>query len=566
MSKIYPPSFNNKNTSPGERQLFELFRTSKKMKDWIIHHSFVVKEHNKKKWGEIDFMILIPERGILCIEVKAHKEIELEGRQWKFSGEIKEDPFKQVMDSSECLRKFLIRNEGHQYINNLPWFHGVIFTDTNKPKSSEPIEWHDWQLLDQAGIAKGENFLICFLRDLSEKGEEQQSSIKKRTRLTKDTLSSIDNLLANKMIFTHSSNKEIYKREMKNATLEQLYSVKQASDNERIFINGLAGTGKTAIAQKEAIRLSKSHKKILFLCYSPLLAKHIRLGDLGKINNIEIFSLDELLRKILNSNGIKNSDIKNFSNSKLIEMLNTSKAKNKSYNYDFLIIDEAQDLVVHKSYLEFINNLGEDSLSEKKWQFYGDLSMQILDTIDQHGWLSLKNSLERISSNFAKVRLRTNCRNKKDLAKKIELQCNVKYQDYLLDSGKNYFPNTYSSDQEQFEKIIEVLEELKKNYENNEIVLLSPKNECIALRRIKEFEKKGFHLKSYQGNILNNFIRYSSIDSFKGLESDVVLLTDLDYLVKNKKDKNIYYTGLSRSTDKIYTFQNNNFIKSLTDS
>jgi DNA helicase IV len=96
--------------------------------------------------------------------------------------------------------------------------------------------------------------------------------------------------------------------------------------------------------------------------------------------------------------------------------------------------------------------------------------------------------------------------------------------------------------------------------------LLSPKNECIALRRIKEFEKKGFHLKSYQGNILNNFIRYSSIDSFKGLESDVVLLTDLDYLVKNKKDKNIYYTGLSRSTDKIYTFQNNNFIKSLTDS
>ena len=55
----------------GERDLFELFREVEGADDWNILHSYRLSKHQSKVEGEIDFVLVIPEFGIVCIEVKS---------------------------------------------------------------------------------------------------------------------------------------------------------------------------------------------------------------------------------------------------------------------------------------------------------------------------------------------------------------------------------------------------------------------------------------------------------------------------------------------------------------
>ena len=59
---------------PGERELFEVFRRSEGTDDWNVLHSYRLARHKSKVEGEIDFVLVIPKIGIVCIEVKSHEE------------------------------------------------------------------------------------------------------------------------------------------------------------------------------------------------------------------------------------------------------------------------------------------------------------------------------------------------------------------------------------------------------------------------------------------------------------------------------------------------------------
>ena len=80
MAFIYPPFFGKENPSSGEKLVFEKFKDGDSFSDWSIFHSYYVKEHHSKKWGEIDYLCIIPNYGVVCLEVKAHKKIEVKDR------------------------------------------------------------------------------------------------------------------------------------------------------------------------------------------------------------------------------------------------------------------------------------------------------------------------------------------------------------------------------------------------------------------------------------------------------------------------------------------------------
>jgi hypothetical protein len=61
MARIYP-SFIDKRSPRGERDIFKILKTQPGTEDWTVLHSFNLPDHGVRRKGEIDFLIMIPEK------------------------------------------------------------------------------------------------------------------------------------------------------------------------------------------------------------------------------------------------------------------------------------------------------------------------------------------------------------------------------------------------------------------------------------------------------------------------------------------------------------------------
>jgi len=100
VARMIPSVFDPNCTSPGEKEIFNRLKNDPATSDWTVLHSLDLANHVSQISGEIDFVIIIPEKGVLCLEVKSHRRISrAEDGLWYFGSSIKPDargPFKQV--------------------------------------------------------------------------------------------------------------------------------------------------------------------------------------------------------------------------------------------------------------------------------------------------------------------------------------------------------------------------------------------------------------------------------------------------------------------------------------
>ena len=104
MASLIPNILKESSQSRGETLIFNYFKNEQTItKDWIVLHSLDIAQHRKKKRGEADFIFLIPNKGILCVEVKAHSEVSRKEGIWYLGDQKGESPFDQVRDNSEVI-------------------------------------------------------------------------------------------------------------------------------------------------------------------------------------------------------------------------------------------------------------------------------------------------------------------------------------------------------------------------------------------------------------------------------------------------------------------------------
>ena len=84
MARMIPPVISPDTRSPGEREIFQRLRDDPDTHDWIVLHSLDVAAHRRQVVGEIDFGVIVPGKGVLCLEVKAHTRIRCEDGLWYF--------------------------------------------------------------------------------------------------------------------------------------------------------------------------------------------------------------------------------------------------------------------------------------------------------------------------------------------------------------------------------------------------------------------------------------------------------------------------------------------------
>jgi len=112
---------------------------------------------------------------------------------------------------------------------------------------------------------------------------------------------------------------------------------------------------------------------------------------------------------------------------------------------------------------------------------------------------------------------------------------------------------TYINADDQLKYLLETLDELKEQgYKNEDIVILSPLKKRATALSLKDVNKWKPSLTDKPNPIVGK-LRYSTIQAFKGLEAPIIVITDIEH-VSSRHDEMLLYTGLTRSTDKVYAF------------
>ena len=81
----FSPALNLDTDVPGEIEFFKRLKNDPSTENWWVLHSYYLSDHIKQKEGEIDFIVFIPNKGIVVVEVKSHKQIKVKSGDYFYS-------------------------------------------------------------------------------------------------------------------------------------------------------------------------------------------------------------------------------------------------------------------------------------------------------------------------------------------------------------------------------------------------------------------------------------------------------------------------------------------------
>lgn len=278
MAKMIPPTYHTNTVSKGEIEIFLRLTNDPIAKDWIVLHSLDIANHQKQISGEIDFIVIIPRKGALCIEVKACHHLERHEGQWYYGTSTIPDmrgPFKQASQAMHSIRKKLVSRD--RSLSGILFWSAVIFPYI--PFAVQSEEWHSWQVIDHTRF---ETHSIGVL--LEEVLDNAHTFICENTNKTwvpgyaeptaRQCTLIADILRPNFEFFESPKSRKLRQNEeLKYYTTEQFGALDAMEMNDRVLFNGPAGTGKTLLAIEATRRSSRAGRKVLFLCYNRLLGK-----------------------------------------------------------------------------------------------------------------------------------------------------------------------------------------------------------------------------------------------------------------------------------------------------
>jgi len=531
-----------------------------------------IASHIERVEGEIDFVLLVPGEGVLCLEVKSGKVSRDDGI-WRygtgsFTVTSKVGPFRQASEGMHSLRKFVSQNDAT--LSGIMFCSGVVFTLIDFDEISP--EWQPWQFVDRSKLNRNP-VSRCFIEMLRSARKHFQNvpSAKwfneRKSRPSQDQIDKLIELLrpdfecfvsprlgvdeAEKMIFHY--------------TQEQFAALDALEENSRILFKGPAGSGKTFLALEAARRTLAKNKRTLLSCYNMLLGRWLQdqTSELTSTYN-ELLKVGTFHQFMLGISGIsKREHVTPDFWSKELPVVVVERILEGTVpvpQFDFLILDETQDLV-SEDYLDVLDLLLAGGLAGGEWAFFGDFEWQaIYSKRHRDGIETILPLIERRCPNFFKYPLRNNCRNSRSIAIGIETTCGLQpgYSRVLNNDGHDHEIEVhfYKDKKDQMKQLKSVLKELADTYDVTEIAVLSTMDDASACSSTLNDLPRGLKLTAFRGQSKDSgLIRFASIHSFKGLEASAVILTDMEK-ISGEKALELLYVGMSRARTRLVLFFN----------
>ncbi len=516
------PSIYDPGTPPGEKRLFELFKLRHANENWIVLHSLAIADHVTQMEGESDFVLLIPGKAILIIEVKSHLSVSVTSDGlWKLGQDEprRRSPFTQARGQAHSIRQYL-RKTMPIAAGAIPIISTVWFTEF-EAKSSIPrsIEWNDWELLDSTDLVDSKAAIIRTI-DSSLK----HSNFRKNSSnfvLPLDIFDDVAEVLKPRFDITISSNKlsKIRRTQVNELTREQFKYLNGWKRNRVGIIEGTAGTGKTFLAIETAARAILEEKSILFLCRSELLCKYLR--GMLKYNSDSYIGTFSAFQNDVDSNT----------------------------KFDTLIIDEAQDLLTHDTLLRISENL-RGGIEGAHIRIFADYEGQrIYDVPDG------RPALKLLCPDVFTFELSENCRNLPSIGSAA-----------LFLSGRDGLDVSYrraddSSTPELFEysNFDESVKQLLNSYNHlltlrfmpEEIVILCEENSESITRMLRALDVAQIKVSKFDPTLdYQRLTTWSTISDFKGFDACCTIVYGLESENSNEIDPFVY-VSLTRARDRL---------------
>lgn len=543
--------------SDGERILYRKFKLDGSTKSMYVLHSVFTNHHMKNMSGELDFLILAPNEGFFCIEVK-HGGISRKNGDWCFTnrnGETnckKTGPFEQQSVTMNSIRNYVLqkikhKKEMHYRFERILWGSGVAFTSMSEFIDFGP-EGHSWQVLTKQGLKLDIGTYIATLS----KGSHREHSTKywydvNLARPSKKDCEELVAILRGDFDISYSEINQMIDNESKieDYTKEQFSLLDFVNYNPRCLIVGAAGTGKTLMALEVSKRKASENLNVGLFCYNNQLGDKL-YSSINNMNaNKECIAFCGTFHKYM-SNHIKSQPPKNFEDLQKyfdetlpLEFLIENDAIEEEDKLDILIIDEAQDLL-SPYYLEVFDSILKGGIRNGNWIMFGDFSNQAIYSDDSVKIFELLNSY----ASFTRFPpLKINCRNTKSIAEQNTLLTGVELPEFTSRNRQGNTVNCRYPDQRKQAKEIEsiLLDIHKRGIPLCKVTLLSPKT--LENSVINEYEPV---LK-----MINEGIQHSTIQGFKGLENNIIVLYDFDDISSYRMQR-LLYVGISRATQELY--------------
>ncbi|MCR4649586.1 MAG: NERD domain-containing protein, partial [Lachnospiraceae bacterium] len=418
MSRMIPSQMSDeeKRKSKAEWKIFEWLREME-WGDAIVLHSLPLKEHDYKSFGEIDFVVIC-ERGVLCIEVKGGRVCRQNG-MWQFINrdghvdEKKEGPYKQVQGNMNSLRNFLEDNLRNGDSILKASFASCVMMPDCIVSSDDDTEIIREITFDQHLEKK--DMVSIFERSFrywdmkTPKGSHEGLSKTDRERLLTFLRGNFSFVPKLSLLLKASE------EQLCTVTDQQFLVIAGMSQNDRMMIEGGAGTGKTFLAMEQCKKYSVIGNRVLFLCFNSLIASYLR-ESIKKDDidyTIEVMTFHELLMKLCGEKkvpeGINEDDY--FNNFLPNTFLSNFASLPEEEKYDRMVIDEGQDLMNINAYM-CLDNIIKGGWKNGKWAIYYDPQQNIFNTNEEFSetWKELK------ADSFI-YPLTVNCRNTRQIAK-----------------------------------------------------------------------------------------------------------------------------------------------------
>lgn len=533
----------------GERLVFQWL--SEDTVPGTVFYSLLQKNHRHKMIGEIDFLY-ISEKGLLCIEVKGGKDIYCKDKQWYSLSKANEEneihnPFIQAKDCMYALKNYIIATYGkHSLQAKYLIGYAVVFPECKFTGTGNDLVT---EVMFDARFKLNEfpKFLNSTLEYWSRQELEKHNF--SSSELTKSQLNQIVDLLRGDFCVVPSMNLEMQhvQQQMIRLTEEQFDALDITEENKRVIIQGVAGTGKSLLALEKVRKTLAKGKRVLYICFNKNMSKYAMQSFNSKgTEKLTISTYHALIQQILNDGLLYDSDVETISkifleNIPLIEQ------------YDCLVVDEAQDLMF-SLVIEVLEKFLKGGFKEGEWVMFLDPNQNIFNNTEEYDF-----TFEYLKEAFSPTiyKLNQNCRNTEQIGRKTSVLTLVPSAKHMKISGPKVKIQSYSSNSDLVGKLRTELSSLFSGGTSPlDVVILSKyKLENSSLATQKSMCNLDITEITDVNRVGKKSLNYFTVQSFKGLESNVVFYIDVDGFEKDS-ERMLNYVAMSRAKILLYIFYN----------
>ena len=486
--------------------------------------------------GEADFIVAHPKWGFVALEVKGgYISRDETTRIWRSRNRLGQTfEIKNPVDQARTSKHVILNKVLDSWKGKPPFIraaHGVILPDSGRPKG-----------LDVLGADMPLDIFL-FREDMKELGAgvvrvllgDTGGTVTKYGDFGTRGIEILHALFDRGFDLRVSLSTELEEADEKilDLTNQQKAYLDFIALQRKAIITGGAGTGKTTLAIEKCRRLANAGASVLLVCFNNGLAEYLR-AQVADLENVTAASFHQFCgiacaRASITVNPDNSNNTREYFEELLPNALLNALSREDGFRFDAIIVDEGQDFLENWWLCLLL------AMKEDEGVFY------VFKDDNQKLYATSRMNLPGMPDD--PLRLSVNFRNTKPIflaAKNFyeggELLCGGP-------EGKNIEwasirPARASRD---VEKLINKLTNIE-GIPTNDIAVLCACN--LAKSTICSNGSIGRYETRRADSLANGLVVFDSVYRFKGLESKVVILTDIDPILDSDE---LLYVGMSRA-------------------